>query len=100
MGLSGPFIVFFPSSSSSSATWLQAVDPETKSFQTKCVGLGWVGWVGCCWFVVGGWLLVVGLGWVGCFCMVGFVALVLRCLHRRSVRNLCEVDVSVIGRAW
>ena len=47
--------------------------------------------VGCC------WLLVVGLGWVGCFGLVGFVALVSRCLHRRNVRN---VDVSVIGKAW
>ena len=65
--------------------------------------VGWVGLVrlvglvdvGCCWFVVGCWLLVVGLGWVGCFGLVGFVALVLRCLHRHNVRNLCEVDVSV-----
>ena len=62
--------------------------------------LGWLGWVGCCWFVVGCWLLVVGLGWVGCVGLVGFVALVLRCLHRRNVRNLCDVDVSVIGKAW
>ena len=80
------------------------------------VGLGWL--LACCWFVVGCWLLGwVGVGrllvWVGGWVgglvgglvgwlvgLAGFVDLVLRCLHRHNVCSLCEIDVSVIGKAW